>query len=192
MEPPFVLDDLLKRYGNRRKRLEPVYQRMFEEAKSLAAPRSLQRTYPAETFPTLSAILPGAETLTLGVCSIGPGLDSRVAELFSTDPVAAVVLDEIGTHWVKGLGREMHQEIRAAAQKMGKRASPSFRPGVGRWPLDLQEELFAGLPTASIGVTYHNGLMNPQKSISMIVAVGASLGRSRFAPQSSGKAKLRV
>jgi hypothetical protein len=188
MEPPFELDDLLRRYGSRRKKFEPIYEGMLEEAKSLTAPRSLQRTYQTDAFPIFATILPGADTLTFGLCSIGPGLDYRVAELFSSDPVSAVVLDEIGTQWVKGLAREMHQEIRAMAQEMGKQASPSFRPGIGRWPLDLQEELFAGLPTASIGVSYQNGVMDPQKSISMIVAVGASLGRSLFAPQSNRKA----
>jgi hypothetical protein len=183
MEPIFTVDDLLRKYGNRRKRFEAIYQNMFEEAKRLATPSSLQRTFLADELPTLAVYLPGAETITLGICSLGPQLDVRVSTLFNSDPVSAVVLDEIGTRWVKELGREMHVGIRATAIEAGKRASPSYRPGVGQWPLELQTELFAGLPAATIGVRFQNGLMDPQKSISMIVAIGASLGRSRFAPQ---------
>jgi hypothetical protein len=186
MEPIFTVDDLLKKYGKRRKRFEAVYQEMFEEAKGLATPSTLQRTFLANELPALAVYLPGAETITLGICSLGPGLDARVSTLFASNPVSAVVLDEIGTRWVKELGRKMHLGIQATAKEAGKRASPSFRPGVGRWPLELQTELFAGLPAATIGVRFHDGLMDPQKSISMIVAIGASLGRSRFAPQQTG------
>jgi hypothetical protein len=160
---------------------------MFEEAKRLATPSTLQRTFLADELPALAIYLPGAETITLGICSLGPGLDARVSTLFNSDPVSAVVLDEIGTRWVKELGREMHLGIQAVAKEAGKRASPSFRPGVGRWPLELQKELFAGLPAATIGVRFQDGLMDPQKSISMIVAIGVSLGRSRFAPQQNLK-----
>ncbi len=187
MEPPFALEELLRRYGNRRKKFEAVYQNMFEEAKRLATPSSLQRTFLADEFPTLAAYLPGAEAITLGLCSLGPELEARVSTLFNSDPVSAVVLDEIGTHWVKKLGREMHLEIRAKAKEAGKQASPSYRPGIGRWPLELQKDLLAGLPAATIGVHFQNGLMDPQKSISMIVAIGVSLGRSRFAPQQALK-----
>jgi hypothetical protein len=115
MEPPFSLDILLRRYGKRRGNVETVYKRMFAEAMRLATPRSLQDTFPAAELPRLAANLPGAETITLGLCSIGPDLEARVSALFNEAPVSAVVLDEIGTHWVKVLGREMHQEIRAAA-----------------------------------------------------------------------------
>jgi hypothetical protein len=182
MEPPFALDDLLRPYGNRRRKIEAVYQRMFDEAQRLITPRSLQRTFPAAELPTLAACLPGAETITLGLCSIGPGLEAHVSALFSTDPVSAVVLDEIGTRWVIELGRAMHKAIRAAAREMGKQASPSYRPGIGRWPVSLQNELLSCLPAASIGVRLQNGMMEPQKTISMIVATGTLLGRSRFAP----------
>jgi hypothetical protein len=187
MEPLLTLDVLLRRYGNRRKKFEAVYQSMLDEATRLITPRSLQRTFLADEFPTLAAYLPGAETITLGLCSIGPELETRVSTLFKSDPVLAVVLDEIGTRWVKALGREMHLEIRAAAQKMGRQASPSFRPGIGQWPIELQRDLLAVLPAASIGVRFHGSLMEPQKTISMIVAMGTSLSRSRFAPQQTHK-----
>ncbi|NOH14006.1 MAG: hypothetical protein HND51_20375 [Chloroflexi bacterium] len=187
METPFSLDPLLKRYGSRRARLEPVYEDMFEESQALATPRYLQKTFPAGELPVMSADLPGAETITLGLCTLGPALESRVSELFQEEPVSAVVLDEIGTHWVLKLGDKMYRDIRSAARTTGKQTSPSYRPGIGRWPLELQGELLTHLTASKIGVRLIGDMLEPQKSISMIVAVGAKLRRKHRRPAAVGK-----
>lgn len=178
IKAPFSLDSLLSRYGSRRANIRPVYVQMVEEAQRLARPHSLQRTFAAAELPALAVFSPGAERFTLGLCTVGQALEDRVAVLFNEDPVAAVVLDEIGTRWVNELGRAMHERLRTAARAAGKQASPSYRPGIGRWPLALQEQILAYLPAAEIGVSLSNGMLAPQKSISMIVAVGAKLKRS--------------
>ncbi|MEW5958752.1 MAG: hypothetical protein AB1801_13550 [Chloroflexota bacterium] len=178
MQAPFSLDALLNRYGSRRVHLEPVYIRMAGEAGRLASPHNLERVFLAAELPALAANIPGAETIILGLCTIGQALEDRVAELFTADPVSAVVLDEIGTRWTNELGRALHERIRAAARHLGKQASPSYRPGIGRWPLDLQETILGYLPAAEIGVGVSNGMLIPQKSISMIVGVGTKLNRS--------------
>lgn len=183
IEAPFVLEMILRRYGNRRPAIQAVYERMYDEAGKLVESRSVQRTFPATRLPTLAACLPGAETISLGLCTIGPALDNHVSALFNEDPVSAVVLDEIGTRWINGLAREMHLGIRETARAEGKRASPSYRPGIGRWPVELQSQLFRHLPAAEIGVELSKEMMMvPQKSISMIVAVGTKLGRNCYAP----------
>ena len=181
------LDTLLKRYGSRRARLEPVYKRMLKEARNLATPQSFQQTFLAAELPVLAVNLPGAETITLGTCTLGPALQCRVSELFQEEPASAVVLDEIGTHWVLQLGNNMYQDIRTAARVAGKQASPSYRPGIGRWPLELQSELLTHLRAAEIGVRLVGDMLEPSKSISMVVAVGLKLQRSRYAPAVTGK-----
>ena len=59
----------------------------------------------------------------------------------------------------------------------GQQASPSYRPGIGRWPVELQSELLDHLPAPAIGVQLLDGMMIPQKSVSMIVGIGTKLGR---------------
>jgi hypothetical protein len=150
---------------------------MFEEAHRLAAPRSVQKSFRAAELPTFAIRLPGAETITLGVCTIGPALEQRSSALFGEDPAAAVILDEVGTLWVNGLARELHEAVRAAARLAGQQASPSYRPGIGRWPVEFQSELFDLLPVAELGLRLSHGIMIPQKSVSMIVGVGTRLDK---------------
>jgi hypothetical protein len=76
----------------------------------------------------------------------------------------------------------MHDGIRAAARAAGKRASPSYRPGIGRWPVALQSQVLHHLPAAEAGIKLLEGMLVPQKTISMIVAVGTKLGKNCYAP----------
>jgi hypothetical protein len=179
MTAPFSLEPILRRYGDRRPSIQAAYRTMFDAAHRLVEPRSAQKTFLATELPAFAAYLPGAETITLGICTIGPKLEARVTELFNEDdPVSAVILDEIGTLWVNGLGRELHEKIRTAAKAASKRASPSYRPGIGRWPVELQRTLLDHLPAAAgLGVHLVEGMMIPQKSVSMIVGVGTKLGK---------------
>jgi hypothetical protein len=183
MEAPFSLEPLLERYRGRRPAIQAIYQRMYEEAHRLVQAASLQQTWPAAELPLLAACLPGAGMITLGLCTIGPVLEARVGELFENDPASAVILDEMGTLWVNGLARQMHLKIREAARKQGCQASPAYRPGIGRWPVELQDQIFCHLPAAEVGVQLlPDFIMAPQKSVSLIVAVGAKLGRNCYAP----------
>jgi len=179
IEVPFPLEDLLRRYGPRRPAMQPLYERMLGEAERLVEAKGLRRAFPSKCLPQFAARLPGAETISLGLVTLGPQLEVRVSALFAADPAAAVVLDEIGTAWVGAIARQMHRAIREEARAQGRRAGPSYRPGIGRWPIEWQRELFRHLPAERIGVRLTASLtMVPQKSASMIVGVGAWLGRT--------------
>jgi hypothetical protein len=102
-------------------------------------------------------------------------LEQRSSALFGEDPAAAVILDEVGTLWVNGLARELHDAVRAAAKAAGQQASPSYRPGIGRWPVEFQTELLNLLPADELGLRLSHGMMIPQKSVSMIIGVGSRL-----------------
>lgn len=183
MEAPFSLEPILRRYRHRRPGIQAAYELMYEQAYHLVEPRSLQHTFSPAGLPPLATCLPGAERITLAVCTIGPALEKLVADLFQEDPVSAVILDELGTLWVNGLARQLHQALRQAAHEQGKQISPSYRPGIGRWPVELQEYIFQHVPARDIGVRLVDSLiMSPQKSVSMIVATGAKLGRNCYAP----------
>ena len=154
---------------------------MYALAGELARPQHARRLLPAAALPELAARLPGAGQIMVGACTLGPALDERVRQFFDADPVAAVLLDEIGAVWVKLLARQMHEETRAEARAAGLQASPSYRPGIGRWPLSLHRPILAHLDAEALGLRLLGDSLLPQKSITMIVALGSALGRSRYA-----------
>ncbi len=183
---PDPLERFLKRYRKRRSVMEPIYRQMILEANRLARPQAVTHIYKAEEVPQIAAYMQSVEYIDLGVCTIGPEIEARIRELSREKLASAMVLDEVGTAMVIELGCRMHQAARSGARTMNMRASPSFRPGIGHWPLKLQEELFHLLPVEEIGVSLTESLMmSPQKSLSMIVGIGTNLQRSR-APEKSG------
>ncbi len=175
MQQAVTLNQFLERYGTGRRRsmMEPVYADMLSEAWYLIDPLSLHQRYPAEELPEVARHMSGAVDITLGICSIGTRLDSRVEELSVEKLAYAVVLDEIGTAMVLELGNQMFQRIRQHEKEKGWRASPSYRPGIGRWPLKLQRELFESLGAKNHGLRLIESMqILPQKTVSMIVGAG--------------------
>ncbi|MFQ5611518.1 MAG: hypothetical protein ACE5H9_05240 [Anaerolineae bacterium] len=186
-DPPFSVDELMRRYGPRRARMKPAFRQVLEqmvaEARTLAEPRFAGKTFPAADLPLFSRHLPGAEMITLGVCTLGPALEARASAFFPDDPLKGVILDQVGTAWVDGLLRRFHGRLRARARARldGWRAGPAYRPGLGRWPLALQPEILGRLPADEMGITLTGaGMMIPQKSISFIVPQGRRLKPGRF------------
>lgn len=181
LKAPVFLESLLKRYDSRRESIQPLYERIFELACSLIEPAELCEAFPAKSLPSLVLHLPGAERIMLGVCTLGPGIDSKISELCRSDLASAVILDEIGTAWILAIANDMYRKIRADADAIGLQSSPSFRPGIGQWPLEYQRVILDHLKTKDLGIALSDGMMLiPQKSISMIVAIGERLGRTRF------------
>jgi hypothetical protein len=184
-EPPFTFDELLHRYGPRRKRMIPTFMKVLAEliieARSLALPTVVRKSWPASELSVLQRHLPGAEVINLGLCTLGPALEQRAAAFFPDNPLAGVVLDQIGTAWIDGLMRRLHQQLRVEAKARGWRAGPAYRPGIGRWPLEMQGELFRHLPGQDAGVTLSDEwMMSPKKSVSFVVAQGRRLGPCQF------------
>ena len=180
------LDPLLHKYGKRRARMEPMYAEMLTVARGLVEPVVLYRSFPATEVPDFAEPLRIAERVVLGLCSVGSALEARVAGLFPDEPAKAVVLDEIGNAMVAGLARRLHRQIRATAAAEGLRAGPGYRPGIGHWPVELQPLIFHLLEAEQHGIRLTGGLMmEPRKSVSMIVPVGHSLGRTMYAPAST-------
>ncbi len=186
MTPPFPIEPLLRPYEGRRPAIVKIYHEMYALAGELARPQQDGRLLPAAQLPELAARLPGAEQIMLGACTLGPALEESVTARFDADPAPAVILDEIGTLWVKLLARQMHEEARATARAAGLQASPSYRPGIGRWPLSLHRLILARLDAEALGLRLLGDSLLPQKSITMIVALGRALGRSAYAREQDG------
>ena len=187
--PPFKVDDFIRQHGPRRKRRLTYYKdtldKLIAEATELVKPTAVTHTFSPTELPQISLYLPSAEKITLSICTIGAKLDAEASARFQDEPLEGMMLDQIGAEWIKGIARELYGRLRQQAHADGFKTSPSYRPGIGKWPLELQKEIGRQLPLDTVGIMLNDSAtMLPAKSISMIVAQGKQLTRSKFAPTS--------
>jgi hypothetical protein len=173
--PALPLERFLKRYGNsrRRERLDPIYRSMLSEIRNLASPIIVHDEYQATELPEFSEWL-RADTVSvvLAICTLGMDPELRAHELARQDLLSAVVLGEVALTAVTQVTRELHASIRSQLLEKELKAGPAYRPGVGRWPLDVQSTIFSRLPAQKIGVTLNSQLfMSPVNSTSLIIPV---------------------
>lgn len=178
--PQLSLESFLKRYknGRRRERLDPIYRTMLVEAERLSIPKAIYDEFSLAQVPDLSEwLLPDTTRVVLSLCTLGSSLESRINELSRNDLLSAVVLDEIALAYITAITRQIHDSIRSQTQTSGLKAGPAYRPGLGRWPLETQNTIFACLPADIIGITLSDHLlMTPTKSTSLIIPI---LARNR-------------
>jgi hypothetical protein len=103
--------------------------------------------------------------------TIGPALDTRVAQMADGDELLeAVFLDTAGWLAVEDAVRAFRAHFRGRVRTRGLRLSPRLGPGYMDWPLDEQTslfELFASNANDSLPVALSEYcVMTPKKSIS--------------------------
>ncbi len=174
LRPP-PLDKFLKKYGEgrRRRNMELLYQKLLEEAGQHAQPRFMFEAFPPAAVPDLQSYLSAdSQGVVLGVCTLGHALHERLAVLGKEDSLAEYVLNEIGIEWLRRMVRELHQALRQSYAQQGLKLGPTYRPGVGKWPLETQRTIFSLLNTGPIGVSLDEHLfMLPILSNSLIIPV---------------------
>lgn len=163
---------------------------ILDEANSLLKPAALygnlpvvdfqheQITFDGGTFtgPLVARAFAGASRLILALCTIGPGLEQRVAELMATDMTRAITLDGAGTAAVGEVSRLVKERIIANVESAGLRAGMKANPGQEGWPIEQQRTLFSLLPAERIGVRLTEScLMLPRKSVSFVIGCGAQM-----------------
>ena len=127
--------------------------------------------------------LAGAEELALAGCTIGPALEERVAEYFSTgDALRALALDGAGTAAVSALSRQIDARICYETEQRGLQTGMRASPGQEEWPIEQQRVLFDLLPMKGIGVELSDScLMIPRKSVTFVIGVGTDMGNEHVA-----------
>lgn len=171
--PQLTTERFARRYpaGPRRRWATVSYGAMLAEARKLARPAYLFSEFHLPDVQELAEWLPErTRSVALAVCTIGPGVEQRIQELFPEEAPNAVILDEICLALVSGLARNIHALIREEAMARGLRAGPPYRAGIGRWPLEVQQIIFDRLPTHKVNVSLDEHLiMRPLKSTSLII-----------------------
>ena len=125
----------------------------------------------------------GAGYLVVALCTIGPVLERRVAELFSEQNfAAAVMLDSVGSVAAEGVADHVNWLLCHRAMASGLKTGPRLSPGYGKWQLSAQRALFSILDGGEIGLRLNEQcMMIPRKSVSFCVGVGAEVVEERAA-----------
>lgn len=166
---------------------------LFEEAlalgRRLMAPRAVVRWLAvtrqdgdtidaggaALTIPDVGRLWGPLEWVAVAVCTIGDGIERRVAELWGARelPLAAM-LDSVGSGAVESLAEYVNDLLCQEGIPLGLPVTNRISPGYGRWDVAEQRVLFSLCPGEAIDVALNAAcFMTPVKSISLLAGAGA-------------------
>ncbi len=187
-------EHILKGQGIDPEKASPLLTRVatdvLNEANSLLEPAALYGYLPVEDFqheqivfpggtfsgPLVARAFAGASRLYLVLCTIGPALEKRVAELMAANMMQAMALDGAGTAAVGEVSRQVMERIAATAKKDGLTAGMKANPGQEGWPIEQQRTFFDLVPADKIGVRLTEScLMLPRKSVSFVIGCGENM-----------------
>lgn len=125
-------------------------------------------------------LLPESGTLTglaFAVCTLGPGLEARVSELFAQRRASlALMLDTIGNELLMAASRRVQDRMLADARRRGLTMAGELRAGDPGLALDAQDTVLRLAQAELVGVCLREGhVMVPLKSISMVLGIGIDL-----------------
>lgn len=135
--------------------------------------------------PALTAVLAGAERVTLFAGTVGAAIsDAARAALSRGDYTRGVVLDACGTAAASALADRARAEAEAWARGRGYRVTAPYSPGYRDWDLADQEPLLRALEARRIGLRASaTHYLLPEKSFCGIVGWVRGLAEL---PQASG------
>lgn len=118
-----------------------------------------------------------ASDLAVAFCTIGPRLEKEMAASKSKGQLLeASLLDSLGTAAVDILAVEAYHHLRRAVSSHGLTASSPISPGMQDFPISEQRVMAQMAPIERIGVELtSSGMMRPQKTLSMVIGVGAEM-----------------
>ena len=110
------------------------------------------------------------------VLTLGPALECRVDELFSTRcEFEGLLLETAGWAAILMLARRLRRRLRDDERPAGGSVTHRVAPGYGDWPVDDQRTLLAVFGDVALPVTVNDAAwMLPRKSISGVFGVMAA------------------
>lgn len=120
--------------------------------------------------------------LACGVCTLGPGLEMRVGDLFAQRRASlALALDELGNEMLFAVSRRAQDRMQADADRRGLTMAGELRAGDPGLALEAQAAVLRLAWAETIGIRIpHGQLMQPMKSVSMVLGVGIDLPATRW------------
>lgn len=167
-------------------RIRRLFPAIIEEAAGIVDARGIAGRFAPGDAIQLGLEPVEAESLVLGIVTIGPELEARVSALAKRgEVVRGVLLDAAGSAAVEQAADRLSEAVIAtsgalcagdlAALRGGHAGAIPCRwsPGYGSWPLTAQAAIFARLPHDALGVhLLPSMLMQPRKSISFAMWLG--------------------
>jgi hypothetical protein len=156
--------------------LRPQVLHRFDEVESLHH-ETLRLTAGTLQGPLIAQHLAGARQIVTLICTIGPALPERIAELMNENILSALALDGVGSAAVEALANAACRYIEDQATAQGWQTTIPLSPGMVGWPVEQgQPQIFALVDASEIGVSLTEGnVMLPLKSLSMVLGLGPEL-----------------
>jgi hypothetical protein len=121
--------------------------------------------------------LTGSDQVAFFICTAGKTISLRVKDLLAgDDPALGYVYDVMGSYIAEAAGDVMQARLGAEVRKSGQQLTNRYSLGYCRWPVTDQCKLFGLFKGSTCGVSLtDSGLMNPIKSISGLIGIGANV-----------------
>lgn len=171
--------------------LVELAERALEEGRPLLRPQVLYQLAEVEALhhetlrlrngtlrgTLIAQHLAGANQIVTLVCTIGPALSERVAQLTGNNILYALALDGVGSAAVEALANAACRHFEDQAAARGWQTTIPLSPGMVGWPVDEgQPQIFALVDATEVGVSLSEGkVMFPLKSLSMVLGMGSAL-----------------
>lgn len=165
-------------YPARRGAMASIESRLrgaLTDARRLVRARGLFQRLAAEDAPSVGLEPIAAESLVIGLVTIGEELETRVGELLAAGAITeALLLDAAGSAAAEEAADRLGAVVCGDDPEAAGHVSCRISPGYGRWPIASQRLLFDVLPHGEAGVELlPSMLMVPRKSISFAMWLGA-------------------
>ena len=125
-------------------------------------------------IPEIGRLWGPLQSVGIGVCTIGEGLERRVRDLWeSREFPLAVMLDSVGSAAAECLAEYVNDLLCQVAIPEALRVTNRISPGYAGWDVSDQRCIFSLCPGHLAGVTLNSAcVMTPAKSISFLVGIG--------------------
>ncbi len=167
-------------------RMQALVESCAEEIMSVAAPKSVQETYPftwredaltvgAFTFESrdLAEFFKGAKEIILFAATLGAEVDRALQRAQVADMSRAVVLQAAAAALIEDYCDECELAIGRQANKRALRCAGRYSPGYGDFPLKYQNDLLAMLNAQKrIGLcATQSCMLSPAKSVTALIGL---------------------
>ena len=119
-------------------------------------------------------LAPAAQVVVIA-CTIGSDLEIHARQIMAVDLLYGLALDGVGSAAVAELSNAACHYFEEQAALAGLTTTIPFNPGMEDWPLKQgQKQIFAHLNSEESSIQLlPSGVMFPQKSLSLIIGIGA-------------------
>jgi hypothetical protein len=155
----------------------------FFKVKEISIARGLVITDAAsiKCGPKIARQLSGSEMVALFVATAGTSFDEWIREKGSKDIMAEYYCSSIGSVIADKVADLIEAEILNYSKSADKGITNRYSPGYCNWNIREQKMIFELLPAWRIGVELNASfLMNPVKSVSGIIGIGAGLTSGEY------------